>query len=163
MINCEFRCILNTTFNVFGVHFSCCQYMQINRIWHGHWKKWVTMETAKQIYFEAWANQQHPEQGSSHQYSYSYTLYGPDAKLALVFPGAVTRSCLLLPRPALKMSDTSSWFFTPLGIASPKPFLVTTRFSLGGAQGKNKTKSVYFKTHHKELTAFSADWLFVAP
>lgn len=75
-------------------------------------------------------------------HTHTHTLYGPNAKLALVFPGAVTRSCLLLPRPALKMLDTSSWFCTPLGTASPKPFLVTTRFSLGGKEEKKRGKKV---------------------
>lgn len=65
-------------------------------------------------------------------------LYGPNAKLALVFPGAVTRICLLLPRPTLKTLDTSSWFCSSLGISSPKSFLVTTRFSLNDEEEQNR-------------------------
>lgn len=56
-------------------------------------------------------------------------LYKTSTHLTFVLAGAVIRSCLLLPRPALKLMDgPSPWTCRPLGPVSP--FLVTNRFSL---------------------------------
>lgn len=145
MFKCEFLCTPNSTLHLFGEHLTVavntCKPLGADLVTK---KVCVTMETTRKYILQKVQTNNIQNRDQVITILSSYTLHGPSAKLALVFPGAVTRSCLLLPRPELKMLEPSSWFCATFGNTSPNPFLVTTRFSLGGEEGGGVVKKWLF-------------------